>query len=227
MTRGMWTKWIIGAAILLLIVAAGCFLWYQHTTAQYKAEADKDDKLLQQWEADKAKPPAETESTQAPAESTTPTAERPPNDTTQDNETANTEVSIPKMSKFGLGEYPEIPKDGDYPANYFETSRHIYSELLRRVNVKMHNEGILDKYSSIGINHETGLVIPIEHGSILVEYATDEGGEQRIIRTKGHPDILPPNTIYTHSSQIPSHIKIVTAKEIAIDPYEYLGLQKP
>ena len=55
MTRGIYTKWIIGAAFVLLIVATGCILYYQHTTAQYKHEAEQADKLLQQWKADKAK----------------------------------------------------------------------------------------------------------------------------------------------------------------------------
>ena len=79
MTRGIWTKWIIGAAIGLIIVAVGCILYYQYTTAADKQAAEQADKLLQEWEADKAKQTitADKESTQAPAESETPTAEKP------------------------------------------------------------------------------------------------------------------------------------------------------
>ena len=33
MTRGIYTKWIVGAAFVLLIIAAGCIWYYQHTTA--------------------------------------------------------------------------------------------------------------------------------------------------------------------------------------------------
>ena len=102
----------------------------------------------------------------------------------------------------------------------------IEDELLCRVGIKMKKEGTRSKYSSIGINPRTGLVTPIEYGSILVEYETDENGDQRIVRTKGHPDLLPPGRIYTHASEIPSHIKIVTAEEVSFDPYEYLGLSK-
>ena len=131
-----------------------------------------------------------------------------------------------KMSRFGLGPYPEIPKQLGLMPNYFETAKSIESELLRRVNLKMQKEGTRSKYSSIGINPRTGLVTPIEYGSILVEYETDENGDQRIVSTKGHPDLLPPGRIYTHASEIPSHIKIVTAEEVSFDPYEYLGLSK-
>ena len=110
----------------------------------------------------------------------------------------------------------------------------IEDELLTRVIIKMDYEGIFDNYSSVGINLGTGLVTPIEYGSILVEFATNEkggliieNGEPIIVKTKGHPDLLPPGLIYRYTSEIPSHIKIVTAEEIEIDPYEYLGLQRP
>ncbi len=90
MIRDIFTnKWIIGAAFGLLIVVCGCYWYYQHTTAPYKAEADKADKLLKQWEADKAKP---TITADTPAESTTPTAEKPTNKIGEETET-NTDKS--------------------------------------------------------------------------------------------------------------------------------------
>ena len=49
----------------------------------------------------------------------------------------------------------------------------------------MRKEGIRFKYSSVGMDHGTRLITPIEYGSILVEYETDENGAQRIVRTKG------------------------------------------
>ena len=130
-----------------------------------------------------------------------------------------------KMSRFGLGPYPEIPKDGGYPPHYFETADSIETELLRRVHVKMYNEGILDKYGSVGMDHGTRLITAVERGSVLVEYEIDENGEKRIWRTLAHPDDLSPG-MYTRFSEIPSHLKIVTLDDIAIDPYEYLGLSK-
>lgn len=92
MTRSIYTKWIIGAVCILLVIAAGCILYYQQTTAHDRKEAAKDDKLLQQWKADKAKSPAET----TPAESVRQTAEAPikvpisnPNQSTEHNDEQN------------------------------------------------------------------------------------------------------------------------------------------
>ena len=130
-----------------------------------------------------------------------------------------------QVSRFGLGPYPEIPKEWNFLPNYWETVDSIERELLRRVTIKMHNEGIRSKYGSVGINPSTGLIIPLERGSVLVEYEIDENGEKRIYRTLAHPDDLPQG-MYTRFSQIPSDLKIVTADEIAFDPYEYLGLPK-
>ena len=79
--------------------------------------------------------------------------------------------------------------------------------------------------SSLPFGHSTGLITALERGSVLVEYDIDENGEKRIYRTSAHLDDLSPR-IYTRFSEIPSHLKIVTADEIAFDPYEYLGLSK-
>ena len=128
-----------------------------------------------------------------------------------------------KMSRFGLGPYPEIPKEWNFLPNYWETVEDIERELLRRVTIKMHNEGIRSKYGSVGI--ERGLVIALERGSVLVEYEIDENGEKSIYSALAHPDDLSQG-IYTRFSEVPSDLKIVTTDEIAFDPYEYLGLSK-
>lgn len=136
MIRDIFThKWIIGAVFGLLIFAAGCIFYYQHTTAQYKAETEKTHKLLQEWKANKAKPPitAETTSPQSPVESTQQNAEKPILETVS---TAAGDIAIgdPKnvlvetqhsaytdtvdsaytdtveVSPYGFGQYPEIPE---------------------------------------------------------------------------------------------------------------------
>ncbi len=130
-----------------------------------------------------------------------------------------------KMSRFGLGPYPEIPKEWNFIPNYWEFMvESIEDELLSRVTIKMRKEGIRSKYGSVGVS-PTGLVIALERGSILVEYEIDENGEKSIYRTLAHPDDLSQG-MYTRFSEIPSHLKIVTPDEIAFDPYEYLGLSK-
>ena len=130
-----------------------------------------------------------------------------------------------KMSRFGLGPYPEIPKEWNFIPNYWEFMvESIEDELLSRVTIKMKKEGIRSKYGSVGVS-PTGLVIALERGSVLVEYDIDENGEKSIYRTLAHPDDLSQG-IYTRFSDIPSHLKIVTPDEIAFDAYEYLGLSK-
>ena len=130
-----------------------------------------------------------------------------------------------KMSRFGLGPYPEIPKEWNVIPDYWEFMvDSIEDELLSRVTIKMHNEGIRSKYGSVGVS-PTGQVIALERGSVLVEYEIDENGEKSIWSTLAHPDDLSQG-IYTRESQIPSDLKIVTADEIAFDAYEYLGLPK-
>ena len=109
------------------------------------------------------------------------------------------------MSRFGLGPYPEIPKEWNFLPNYWETVEDIETELLRRVTIKMHNEGIRSKYGSVGIGYSTGMITALERGSVLVEYEIDENGEKRIWRTLAHPDDLSPG-MYTRFSEIPSHL---------------------
>ena len=130
-----------------------------------------------------------------------------------------------KMSRFGLGPYPEIPKKWNFIPNYWEFMvDSIEDELLSRVTIKMKKEGTRSKYGSVGIS-PTGQVIALERGSVLVEYEIDENGERRIYSALAHPDDLSPG-MYTRDSEIPSSLKIVTADEIAFDAYEYLGLPK-
>ena len=130
-----------------------------------------------------------------------------------------------KMSRFGLGPYPEIPKEWNFIPDYWEFMvDSIEDELLSRVTIKMKKEGTRSKYGSVGVS-PTGQVIALERGSVLVEYEIDENGEKSIYSALAHPDDLSPG-IYTRESQIPSDLKIVTADEIAFDAYEYLGLPK-
>ena len=130
-----------------------------------------------------------------------------------------------KMSRFGLGPYPEIPKEWNFRPDYWEFMvDSIETELLSRVTIKMKKEGTRSKYGSVGVS-PTGEVIALERGSVLVEYEIDENGEKSIWSVLAHPDDLSAG-MYTRESQIPSDLKIVTAEEIAFDAYEYLGLSK-
>ena len=227
-------KWVLGGVGFLILLSVACVWWYHHDIADEKKAAAETSEFARQWEKErKAAPkPVTKDETKAPAENSDTTAEKPVNKVTTkvDNDTESggtTEALDPsKMSRFGLGPYPEIPKEWNVVSNYWELAADsIEGELLSRVTIKMKKEGTRSKYGSVGIS-PTGQVIAIERGSVLVEYEIDKNGEKRIWRTIAHPDDLSPG-MYTRESQISSALKIVTAEEIGFDPYEYLGLQKP
>lgn len=90
----------------------------------------------------------------------------------------------------------------------------------------MYNEGIYSKYSSVGIDHGTVLITPIEYGTVLVEFETNANSEQVIWSVTGHPDEVPKNAaaVWKRLTDIPPHLKVVTLEEISFDPYAYLGL---
>ena len=125
MTRSIYTKWIVGAVILLLIFACGCFWWYHYAIRQHEEVmklfdrvSEKNQELLKSKKA-KSTIPEETESTQTHAENTTSTADIPKlsniaeagNDTETDMP-ANIEPKTSedtRVSPNGFGPYPEIP----------------------------------------------------------------------------------------------------------------------
>ncbi len=61
----------------------------------------------------------------------------------------------------------------------------------------------------------------------IVKYATNSKGEQIVVGAIGDPDVLRPGMIFRDESEVPTHVKVDTLEEIAIDPYQYLGLQEP
>ncbi len=133
------------------------------------------------------------------------------------------------VSPFGLGPYPKLPDGYLDPETFWGQCKDINHELLRRVTLKMRKDGTRDRYSSVGGAFLNGkmVITPIEKGSILVEYITDANGEKKIVSAKGAPDLVPYGVVYRDESDVPSHVKVVTLEEIAIDPYQYLGLQEP
>ena len=256
MTRGIYTKWIIGAAFILLIVACGCILYYQHSTADDKQAAEQANKLLQEWKADKAKQTTTTEkqATHTPAESTTPTAKKPINkigegtetktEPAQSAATAQTKAAEVRVSKFGFGPYPELPADFPWqdlfdPPFYSEDPNDPYKddpiyELMYRVHVELWKRG--ENVEGMGTLDSTGLIYPTIRGTIYVEwiprwkvFGKEIGRKIRYI--DGHPDDI---------ERLQSHLKEgkpLTEKDIpsdfkvldiseGIDPYKFLNLTK-
>ena len=237
------SRWFQGGFAFFVLCVGGSLFYSWHVQLTTKAEFGKRplavESLENEQETSTAPVDIQTEGiVNTPDETTdTPMSDETEADTRDETEFADlVDAFLPdddvsadaldpsKMSRFGLGPYPEIPKEWNFIPNYWETVESIERELLRRVTIKMHNEGTRSKYGSVGVS-PTGQVIALERGSVLVEYEIDENGEKSIWSVLAHPDDLSQG-IYTRDSQIPSDLKIVTADEIAFDAYEYLGLPK-
>lgn len=243
-------KWIVGAAFLLPIIAAGCILYYQHTTAQDKQEAAEADKQLKQWEVNKtAKPQAETELTQEPAESEN--AENTIITTTLDSETADTNESEPHAdsttieidsmeiaaeSPYGFGPYPEVPQDyiekyGKpiwlYSPEKLPTSTLRNVELIDRVKIQKWNDG--DREFTNGI-YENGKIYLNYPNTFYVRFENitlPDGTELRYISsvTSGQKPPLTPEQFLAGEIPIGVNLIDLDSEDPGIDPFEFLGLE--
>ena len=238
------SRMIQAGLVFFLLVVGGSLLysWHVHRTTDAEfprpdavqvndREAARDTREIRSGDFEQAAPELDAEDTPTVSDDTAvPSTNETAAETIDSTDTIQTDavsadaLDPSKMSRFGLGPYPEIPKEWNFLPNSWETDDTIEEELLTRVAIKMHNEGTRSKYGSVGVS-PTGQVIALERGSVLVEYEIDENGEKSIYSALAHPDDLSQG-IYTRESQIPSDLKIVTADEIAFDAYEYLGLPK-
>ncbi len=201
-------KWIIGAAFFLLIFAGMCYWYYQHTTAHDRAEAEKAEQLLKQWEADKkAKPPADKEVTKTPSpgeigekpgegkngvalhpdELTQQNGENPQTsvaETTKQEETTQPDTGV---SSYGFGPYPEVPADFPFPVEWEFPGSNANHELMQRVAIKLWTQGI----ETMGVMMKNGLVYPNYIDTVYVCWGetTDDDGNplQYMTNLGGYP----------------------------------------
>lgn len=244
MTRGIWTKWIFGGIVLLIIVAGVCVLWYRHDTATGRKTAAEADKQLQQSKVDKVKTPrtAKPESTQTPAENTTSTSEKPITDTTpvtkntdptqvQGDVSAQTAETVDvQVSPHGFGPYPEVPDDFPYPTVWEENpdSPSRAHELLDRVFVKLWTEG--EKNFRGGSTHN-GKIYPHYNDVVYrswTEYRKNADGElvRRINGFKTGPHVYKKfKFTIADLYDPPPGLRVIDIDSAGINPYEYLNLR--
>ncbi len=230
----------------MLIFAAGCYWYYQHTTAHDRAEAGKAEQLLKQWEAEKAKPttPAETASPQAAAEDQNTTAEKPvherippPENDAQSKPsptvtpTAQVEKADELVSPHGFGPFPQIPEGylgKEVDPNFWTYDWDKNGELVHRVLMKLWEEGT----QAIGATMSNGLIYPNYPNTLIVEWKAQRtlfGTRRYASRTQGSPETE--SFLWSHrgpiyESDIPSNIKVIEFKDAGIDPYDYLDLPR-
>ena len=249
MVRNIFTdKWIIGGVLLLIIIAGGCYFWYQHSLADDRKAAAETAEYARQLENQKAKQEAataETESTQAPAKSTTPTAEKHVNeatgaDTSTDATTKSVIVSVQetdnteevRVSPHWFVPYPEVPDD--YPlitpfwvrnptAEGIPLHAAAPLELLDLVLVKLWIQG--DRNIQ-GAATSEGKVYVYYPDVIYVKYenVTLPNGKvkRKIRRTLSGPSLGKYGPPHIRDGTVPAHIKLVDFNDGGIDPHIFL-----
>ena len=233
-------KWIIGAIALLIIIAGACVLWYRYDTAPYRQQAADAKQLLRQSEIEKSqKSKVAKQAADAPAESTTPTAEKSINESTAEvenptdaekNQQAGPTADIAakldeKVSPYGFGPYPKLPQD--FPAqDFWEFPRDKNMELMDRVLIKLWEQGKRPH----GVTMEEGLVYPTLPNTLVVKWKTEItpfGTRKKAVRVQYPPEAA--SFIRSHQpsiyeGDIPAHFKVIEYKDAGIDPYQFLDL---
>jgi len=122
-------KWIIGRIVALLLVASACYLWYHWSVAPYKAEAERASRLLRQSQSaetltDTAGSSERSDEIYSSSGEMPITSENPSDKQSELISESKVESDLvlalvpqkpkePKqrVSKFGLGPFPELPPD--------------------------------------------------------------------------------------------------------------------
>ncbi|MDE0084562.1 MAG: hypothetical protein OXU23_02550 [Candidatus Poribacteria bacterium] len=227
-------KYLIACIAIFVVLAVGCYFWYEHSLVDERQAAVDAAEYARQWEINQKtqqkSSAAEIASPQAPAENNT--AEKPITDTPQANETLNRETHTdrnvtPKnvrMSPHGFGPYPEVPEGA--PIAMFDETMSAQQKLLCRVLVKLYNEG--DPHKGGWISGRTGRVYPHYDDVIYVKYETQfneiTGQNETVIAqaTSGPDNFSVVQAVA--SGDIPSGYTLIDMKDAGINPYEYLDL---
>ena len=256
MLRDIFThKWILGSCALLILIAGACYLWYQHTTAQYERQTAEAAEFARQLENQKAEVDNRGEQT-AKAPSPTKTerkqAEGKNRDASTQPETANAEVgenlqtrktetvkqdntpqSNVAVSPYGFGPYPKIPDNWPKDIQFFPAANR-EEELILRVNIRLIEEG----KNALGGSMSNGIVYPNIENVVYVEWSYDRYGDRYVSSVGGWPPAAErvDNIVLQRLDEeggrsfseedVPSDITLMTYDEGGIDPYTYLGLNR-
>ena len=239
-------KWIIGSVVFLILFVLGCYFWYQWDTAPYRKEYAETQQIIRQTKAaqktDTDNMPQEA--TKTPAESDAQPAEKPTtkvtatgtentvaevvstNESNTVSQTQEQNKTPVRVSQFGLGPFPERPPD--YDSGYINGQfQDIESELMERVRIKLWTQGIKD-IKGMAYSHNRGLIFPHRPDVVYVEYKKEvdpDGSVYRSVDTYGAPISREEIEWYMEGKPVPG-FTILDISE-GIEPYSFLGLQRP
>ena len=238
MIKNIYTPWILGGIVLLIIIAGACYLWYQHDTAPYKQAASDAQQLLRQSEIEKFEKNKVAEQTaDAPVDSNKPTAEKSEFQTmgtvVKDTKTeaqqqseipANTTVDVSEdmpVSPHGFGHYPKVPED--YPYKVIWSNKDSPgAELLTRVLIKLWNEG--EKNFRGGTTHN-GKIYPHYYDTVYVKFSPIRNKDGKIIGQSSNI-LSGPQVQFTRADLLnpPPGLRVLDLESSGINPYQYLNL---
>ena len=147
--------------------------------------------------------------------------------TEEEKQALTEEVTPPRESLFGLGQYPKVPDDYYDPdvwdsleRDYDNGYANIGHELIERVLIKLWNQGT--KVTAATYNEQDG-VVPLYDDTVYVEWETDDEGNRYLSSFSCHGSLGEYEESVENGTQ-PSWIKVVPLEGAGIDPYSFLNL---
>ena len=239
-------KWVLGCImfVVILTVTVFCLLWYHWSVAPYKAEAERASRLLRQSRSagtltDTAGSSERSDEIYSSSGEMPITSENPSDKQSEliseskvESDLVDTDLALvpqkPKetkqrVSKFGLGPFPELPPD--FPRKKWRNHYDLIGELFERVEVKLWEQGIRD-IRGIGYDHHTGLIHLNRPGIVYVEYEYTETEDEinRYLHVCGSPISEEDIELLRQDKPVPG--LTVLKMSDGIEPYSFLNLKK-
>ncbi len=244
-------KWVLSAIGFLIVLSVACVLWYQHDIADEKQQIVEAEKLLRQFEKSQKTNIVKENVNDNPAESNTPTAEKPITDDTStvstNDETLSTEDNqeetitvagrvirlsdipdVPKESPHGFGPFPEVPDDYNDMAIWNATDYYTLSpesqrslELLDRVLIKLWSSGERN-FKGGKLDGNNGKVYPNYFNTVYITVEDRVSVDGTVVPAISRQVGQAP--VGVDLLNPPSHINVLDYETSGIDPFQYLDL---
>lgn len=237
--------WGLGV-LIILIISATAFVVLKNKAEMRQLEKEFTDAEIQETQQpNRQSSTAESELTQAPADSTTPTAEKPITQikpVRQTTEPAHMQTDAPvqavevtadtPISPFGFGPYPEVP-DGLKAKKFVPSwSNHNWEknpkkkwELFDRVLIKAWNEG--QHWNGAIMEDGSGKIYLSVPGIVHVWYGYNtnpvDGTTHRYFTRVSGANLTPEQM---DSGILPEGLIAIDGENAGIDPYKYLNISR-
>ncbi len=211
-------RWFLGGCGFLILLAIGCYFWYQHELEPYKQETTKARQQLEASQKAADAPQGDSAKTEL-AIGTVPESI----DDSNSHKAASLEKADVPVSPHGFGPFPKVPDDyiiKPFSWDFYKNDPPIF-ELMARVRIKLWKQGI--RTTGIGNSSATGLVYPTIPGTVFVKKYNLDGIDHLDIR--GDPELdLEAIRKSLMDGNVPEGITVLDMDDAGIDPYTFLDL---